>query len=221
MSSIDRIWCAATTTTCDIEMDVTLDEGETATCYMYYSTSTAQESDPSPTFDGWTGSGASWTAHYSLGNLHTETRYYILGEIYLHQAQTTLRFRTSFTTATDYSVIGYHTVENITKHEADIKVGVEVQAYGGRTDDYELRLYYDRQNPTTSSQNMTINVFTNNITEIIEKIFNLINLRKNTKYYYQIDLYNINADEVIDSVTGKFKTLGDGFKLWMYLWYRL
>lgn len=49
--------------------------------------------------------------------------------------------------------------------------------------------------------------------------FTINNLRKNTKYYFRLYLIDVTTDQVLDTYDGVFKTLKDGFPLWMYLHY--
>lgn len=221
--NIDAIRAYPTTTTSDIEMDVTLDPGGNYSAFMYYDTGSVSAFSPEANFLRWEGSPSlNQTAFFDVSNLKTNTTYRLMGFLRNNNTNDFVRFYSSFTTFQDYSKIGYHYVENITTKSADVVVGVEINELGRRTDDYKLYLDYSNYSPITSPTNrMEITVNTNNITEIIEKIFYLIRLRKKRKYYYKITLYNINADEEIDSVTGSFKTLDDPFKLWMYLWYKL
>lgn len=220
--NIDAIRAYPTTTTCEIEMDVTLDPGGNYSAFMYYDTGGASAFSPEANFLRWEGSPSlNQTAFFDVSNLKTNTTYQLMGFLRNNNTSDFVRFYSSFTTFQDYSKIGYHYVENITMKSADVVVGVEVNELGGRTDDYKLYLDYSNSPITSPINRQEITVNTNNITEIIEKIFYLIRLRKNRKYYYKITLYNINADEEIDSATGSFKTLNEAFKLWMYLWYKL
>lgn len=217
-----------TTTTCEVEMDVTLDYSEEGinysySGYMYYDTSGVSAFSPEATFLRWEGyPSLDQTCFFTIENLKTNTHYNLMGLLKNNDLGTFERLYSEFTTFEDYSKIGYHYVENITTKSADVVVGVEVNELGGRTDNYKLYLDYSTNSPITSPTNrQEITVNTNNITEIIEKIFYLIRLKKKRKYYYKITLQNINADEEIDSVTGEFKTLDEAFKLWMYLWYKI
>lgn len=220
--NIDTIRAYPTTTTCEIEMDVTLDPGGNYSAFMYYATGSVSAFSPEANFLRWEGSPSlNQTAFFDVSNLKTNTTYQLMGFLRNNNTSDFVRFYSSFTTFQDYSKIGYHYVENITTKSADVVVGVEVNELGGRTDTYKLFLDYSNFPITSPTNRQTIIVSTNNITEIIEKIFYLIRLRKKRKYYYKITLYNVNADEEIDFVTGEFKTLEDPFKIWMYLWYKL
>lgn len=93
------------------------------------------------------------------------------------------------------------------------------------TDTYKIKITYDKSQITPASKfKETTNHSTNlNNNEVFS--ITVTNLSDKTKYNCKIELYNMSvtmlADgQLLDSVTKQFKTL-DGFKLWMYLWYRL
>ena len=93
------------------------------------------------------------------------------------------------------------------------------------TDIYKIKITYDKKQITATSKfkETTIHITNLNNNEVFE--ITLTNLSDKTKYNCKIELFNMSVTmlpdgQLLDTVTSQFKTL-DGFKLWMYLWYRL
>lgn len=93
------------------------------------------------------------------------------------------------------------------------------------SDTYKIKITYDKKQITPTSKFKETSIHTTNLNnnEVFE--ITLTNLSDKTKYNCKIELFNMSVTmlpdgQLLDSVTAQFKTL-DGFKLWMYLWYRL
>ncbi len=93
------------------------------------------------------------------------------------------------------------------------------------SDVYKIKITYDKNQITSTSKFKETTIHTTNLNnnEVFE--ITLTNLNDNTKYNCIIELYNMSVTmlpdgQLLDTFTTQFKTL-NGFKLWMYLWYRL
>ncbi len=91
---------------------------------------------------------------------------------------------------------------------------------------YKIKIIYDRKEITEESMFVETEIHTTleNNNELFKLI--IIRLKEKTKYNCIVELYNmsvtmIEGGQLIDKMENlKFKTL-DGFKLWMYLWYKI
>lgn len=91
---------------------------------------------------------------------------------------------------------------------------------------YKIKIIYDRSEITEESKFIETEIHTTleNNNELFKLI--IIKLKEKTKYNCIVELYNmsvtmIEGGQLIDKMEDlKFKTL-DGFKLWMYLWYKI
>lgn len=91
---------------------------------------------------------------------------------------------------------------------------------------YKIKIIYDRKEITEESKFVETEMHTT--LENNNELFKLIitRLKEKTKYNCIVELYNmsvtmIEGGQLIDKMEGlEFKTL-DGFKLWMYLWYKI
>lgn len=91
---------------------------------------------------------------------------------------------------------------------------------------YKVKIIYDRKEITEESKFVETEIHTT--LENNNELFKLIitRLKEKTKYNCIVELYNmsvtmIEGGQLIDKMENlKFKTL-DGFKLWMYLWYKI
>lgn len=93
------------------------------------------------------------------------------------------------------------------------------------SDTYKIKITYDKTQitPTSKFKETTRHTTNLNNNEVFE--ITLTNLSDKTKYNCKIELFNMSVTmlpdgQLLDTATAQFKTL-DGFKLWMYLWYRL
>lgn len=167
----------------------------------------------------------------NVGRIYTYTYSYtglIYGESFKCLAQVLWGVR-----VIDSLIGNYFITQSDTSHIIDVVFKPKVTKAKSETettlvylsDTYKIKITYDKKQITATSKfkETTTHVTNLNNNEVFE--ITLTNLSDKTKYNCKIELFNMSVTmlpdgQLLDSVMAQFKTL-DGFKLWMYLWYRL